>query len=69
MRIRRRVRRLRSAAVDAGLGAPDLAFEVVALASLGILKLFFPCLELLVQGLLAGHQLLKFFLWLHSCRW
>ena len=54
---------------DAGLGAPDLAFEVVALASLGILQLFFPCLEILFQGLLAGQKLLKFFLWLHSCRW
>ena len=54
---------------DAGLSAPNLFLQVVALASLGILKLFFARLELLFQCLLAGQQLLEFVLWLHSCRW
>ena len=54
---------------DAGLGAADLAFEVIALAALGILELFFARLQLLLQGLLAGQQLLEFFLRPHGCRW
>ena len=39
---------------EAGLSAADLAFEVIALASLGILQLVFTSLELLRQGFLAG---------------
>ena len=39
---------------EAGLSAADLAFEVIALASLGILQLVFASLELLRQGFLAG---------------
>ena len=51
---------------DPGLGAPDLAFQVVALALLGLQQLFFPCLELLLKQLLAIQELLEFFLRLHS---
>ena len=54
---------------DPGLGAQDLAFEVVALASLGLQQLFFPCFELPLEGLLAIQELLEFFLWLHGDRW
>ena len=54
---------------DAGLSAPNLFLQVVALTSLGILKLFFARLELLFQCLLAGQQLLELVLLLHSCRW
>ena len=51
---------------DPGLGAPDLAFEVVALALLGLQQLFFPCFELLLKQLLAIQELLEFFLRLHG---
>ena len=54
---------------DPRLGAQDLAFEVVALASLGLQQLFFPCFELPLEGLLAIQELLEFFLWLHGDRW
>ena len=50
---------------DSGLGALDLAFEVVALAALRVLQFFFPRFKLLLEGLLPGQQLLEFFLWLH----
>ena len=66
MRIRRRVRRLRSAEETLDWAAQDLAFEVVALASLGLQQLFFPCFELPLEGLLAIQELLEFFLWLHG---
>ena len=51
---------------DAGLGAPDLAFEVVALAALCFQEFFFPGFKLLFEGLLPGQKLLEFFLWLPS---
>ena len=38
---------------DAGLGAPDLAFEGVLPNALGFQEFFFPFLQFLVQGLLA----------------
>ena len=69
MRIRRRVRRLRSAEETRDWARQDLAFQVIALASLGLQQLFFPCLELLLEGLLAIQELLEFFLWLHGDRW
>ena len=39
---------------DPGLGAQDLAFEVVALAALCLQELFFLFLQLVLQGHLAG---------------
>ena len=69
MRINWRVRRLRWGGGDAGLGAPDLAFEVVALAALCFQEFFFPGFKLLFEGLLPGQKLLEFFLWLHRRRW
>ena len=50
---------------DSRLGAPDLAFEVVALAALCFQEFFFPGFKLLFEGLLPGQKLLEFFLWLH----
>ena len=71
MRIRRRVRRLRSAAEmrdwarwiwrSAGLSRPERRWASRSS--------FFSLLQFLFQGLLAGQKLLKFFLWPHSCRW
>ena len=43
---------------EAGLGAADLAGEGVALAALGLLQLFFPRLQFLLQGRLPSQQLL-----------
>ena len=53
---------------DAGLGAPDLAFEGVFPNALGFQEFFFPFLQFLVQGLLAFQQLVEFFLWIHGLR-
>ena len=39
---------------DSRLGAPDLAFEVVALAALCFQEFFFPGFKLLFEGLLPG---------------
>ena len=54
---------------DSRLGAPDLAFEVVALAALCFQEFFFPGFKLLFEGLLPGQKLLEFFLWIHRRRW
>ena len=68
MRIRRRVRRLRSAVVMRGLGAPDLAFEDFFPVALGFQELFFALLKLLLEGFLPFQQPLEFFLWVHRRR-
>ena len=51
---------------EAGLGATDLFLEVGALATLGVLKLFFPRLEILLESFLSGQQAVEFFLRVHG---
>ena len=64
MRIRRRVRSLRSAGGDARLRALDLALEGFFPEALSFQQLFFLGLaSSWVQGLLPVQQLLEFFLW------
>ena len=66
MRIRRRVRCLRSTAVILDWARRIWAFEVVALAALCFQEFFFPGFKLLFEGFLPGQKLLEFFLWLPS---
>ena len=51
---------------EACLGAADLFLEVIALATLGVLKLFLARLELLFESFLAFQQAVEFFLRVHS---
>ena len=44
---------------DAGLGAPDLAFEGFFPVTRGFHQLFFPVLELLLQGYLPGQKFIE----------
>ena len=53
---------------DAGLGAPDLAFEDFFPVALGFQQLFFPLPKLLLEGFLPFQQPLEFFLWVHRSR-
>ena len=68
MRIRRRVRRLRSAAVIRDWARRIWRLRVSFPDALGFQEFFFTLLEFLVQGLLAFQQLIEFLLWIHRFR-
>ena len=58
MRIKRRVRRLRSAEERRAWARADLAGEGVALAALSLLQRLFLLREFLLEGRLPGQELL-----------
>ena len=65
MRIRRRVRCLRSTAVILDWARRIWRLRLSRLAALCFQEFFFPGFKLLFEGLLPGQKLLEFFLWLH----
>ena len=68
MRIRRRVRRLRSAVVMRDWARRIWRLRISFLLPLGFQQLFFPLLKLLLEGFLPFQQPLEFFLWVHRSR-